>query len=393
MTILDEAKKLKPYLVKIRRDLHACPELGFEEFRTQAYIIRELKKLGIPFKKMVKTGVVGIIKGKKAGKTILLRADIDALPILEENSCSYRSKNKGVMHACGHDTHTAMVLGAAKILAGKKNEMAGNVKLVFQPREEFVDSEFDPAEEMVRLGVMKNPKVDMCAALHADHSIPAGKVKVVHGPVMANADKFRIKIIGRGAHGAEPQLARDPIYAAACVIQELQSVVSRNVDPFDSAVVSVTMVNGGTAMNVIPPEVTLGGTIRTLNDEVYKLVKGSIRRVVEKTCESLGLKGEIDFIKCYPAFANDERAAVLFERSAAKLIGEENLVKNGVSSMGGENFAYFARKAPSIFCWLGVSKGKGQYPIHHPRFDINENALVTGAAVLAGFAADNTGIN
>ena len=393
MNIMNEAKKLKPYLVKTRRDIHSRPELGFEEYGTQAYIIKELKKLGIPYKKMIKTGVVGLIKGKKPGKTILLRADIDALPILEENTCSYRSKNKGVMHACGHDTHTAMVLGAARILSAKKNEMAGNIKLVFQPREEFVDSEFDPAEEMVRLGVMNNPKVDMCAALHADHSIPAGKVKVVHGPVMANADKFRIRILGVGAHGSEPQNSRDAVYASACVIQALQSVVSRNVGPLNPAVVSVTMVHSGTAMNVIPPEVTLGGTIRTLNDKVYKLVKDSMRRVVEKTCESLGLKGEIDFIKCYPAFANDERAVMLFERSAAKLIGERNLVKNAVSSMAGENFAYFARKAPSVFCWLGVSKGKGQYPIHHPRFDIDENALVTGAAVLAGFAADNTGIS
>ena len=393
MNILDEAKKIKPYLVKIRRDIHAHPELGFEEYRTQRSILRELKKLGIPCRKMVKTGVVGLIKGKKPGKTVLLRADIDALPIEEENVCSYRSKNKGVMHACGHDTHTAMVLGAAKILSVKKNEMAGNVKLVFQPREEFVDSEFDPAEEMVRLGVMRNPKVDMCAALHADHSVLCGKIKVIHGPVMAIADKFRIQISGRGAHGAEPQLARDPIYAAACVIQALQSVVSRNIDPCDPAVVSVTMVHGGTAMNVIPPEVILGGTIRTLNDKVYKLVKDSMRRVVEKTCESLGLKGKILFIKAYPAFANDERTAGLFERSAAKLLGGQNIVKNAVSSMGGENFAYFARKAPSVFCWLGVSKGKGQYPIHHPRFDIDENALVVGAAVLAGFAADNTGLN
>jgi len=379
-----EAKKTGNYLVKVRRELHMTPELGFQEFKTSKIIQRELKSLGIPFK-VFGTGVVGLLKGKTKGKTIAVRADIDALPVCEETGVSFASKNKGRMHACGHDTHITCVLGTAKLLAGMKDKIKGNVKFLFQPAEEMACQGRDGAKEMIKAGAMKNPKPDAVIALHVDIPLEAGKISVTYGPVFANADFFKIIVLGKGAHGALPERGVDPVVTAAAMIMNLQSIVSRNVPASEPAVVSVTMIHGGETANVIPPFVKLEGTSRSLNEKTRQLIKAKMKKIVSETAKVYGAKAEFIYDEDYPAFSNNENMMKVFERAGVRLLGKKNVILEKKPSLGGENFSYFAKLAPGGFIRLGVgNKKKGIVnSLHHPKFNIDETSLPVGAAVLA----------
>ncbi|MFH1074320.1 MAG: M20 family metallopeptidase [Candidatus Firestonebacteria bacterium] len=379
-----KAKKLEPYLVKLRRELHLTPELGFNEYKTSGIIQRELKSLGIPFKVMA-TGVVGVLKGKEEGKTIAVRADIDALPVSEETGLSFTSKNKGVMHACGHDAHTVCVLGAAKLLLNMKNSIKGNIKFIFQPAEEMSDRTRDGAKEIIKAGAMRNPKPDAVIALHVAAPGEAGKISVTYGPVFANADTFVIKVTGKGGHGASPHDSVDPVVASAAVILNLQSIVSRNISPLESAVVTVTMINAGEAPNVIPPSVKMEGTARSLNEKTRKIIKTRMKQIVNETAKAFGARAEIAYFEGYPAFCNDKTIISLMERAGVRLFGRKNVILEKNPSMGGENFSYFAKLAPGGFIRLGVGNKKRGITntLHHPKFTIDEASLPVGASVLA----------
>src|SRR5512146_66347 len=282
LNFLKEAKELFPYTQSLRRDLHMHPELGFREIRTGGIVAKELEALGIEVTKGVgRTGVVGLLEGSKPGPTLLLRFDMDALPIAEETGAEYASQNQGVMHACGHDGHTAIGLTVAKILHAHRDQLAGTIKLCFQPSEEGNNGEeVGGAEMMLRDGVLENPKVDMSLSLHLWNEKPLGWLGVTKGPVMAGADIFTVRIIGRGGHGAIPDRAVDPVVAAANMVSALQTIVSRNVAPLETAVVSVTNIHGGTTFNVIPQEVRLEGTIRTFDSGVRQRVLARFDQIV-----------------------------------------------------------------------------------------------------------------
>src|SRR5688572_21170959 len=305
---LTQAKELFSYTQSLRRDFHMHPELGFREFRTGGIVAKELESLGMEVTKGVgKTGVVGLLEGAKPGPTLLLRFDMDALPILEETGAEYVSQNPGVMHACGHDGHTAIGLTVAKMLHAQRDQLAGTIKFCFQPSEEGNNGEeVGGAEMMMRDGVLDGPKVDMSLSLHLWNEKPLGWLGVSNGPVMAGADIFHVRIIGRGGHGAIPDAAVDPIVAAAQIVNALQTIVSRNVAPLDTAVVSVTNIHGGTAFNVIPPEVRLEGTIRTFDHKVRQRIVERLEQIARGVGEGMGCQVEVAIKRITPALINNE---------------------------------------------------------------------------------------
>lgn len=383
--LLEKANKLKPYIVKIRRELHACPELGFQEYKTSRIIQKELKKLGIPYKVMAKTGIVALIKGALPGKVIAVRADMDALPVVEETGVPFASRNKGMAHSCGHDAHVAGVLGLAKLLTGMKKEIKGSVKLLFQPCEEMGEVKLDGAMEMVKAGAMKNPVPGAVIGLHVHPPMHTGTIELNYGKLYANADIFEIKVRGVGGHGAVPQKSVDPLLAAAAIILNLQSIVARNISPLNSAVVSVTMIKAGEATNVIPPEAHLLGTVRSLDNETQKLIIKRMKAVVNSTAKVFGARAWLKYTVGYPFFSNDPKLTGLVENAAGKILGKKNVHIATQPSMGGENFGHFAKKAPGCFFNLGIVDGKKStsYALHNPKFNIDENALPLGTAVLA----------
>jgi amidohydrolase len=382
------SKEVFPSLVKLRRELHQYPELAFNEFKTSERIARELKKLGINFKKgIAKTGVVGVLNGNRKGKTLALRADMDALPVLEQTNFPYKSKNKGIMHACGHDVHMACLIGAAKILTRLKEELPGKVKFIFQPSEEVHPG---GAKPMIEAGVLKNPDVSGIFALHCDPAIPIGKIGVREGPTMAQAEDFDITIIGRGGHGARPHDGVDAIVVAAQVIQALQTIVSRKINPLEPVVVSIGKMEGGSARNIICDKVILKGTARTLNKEVAKKIPGFLKEVISGITKGAGASFELNYYGGYPILINHPKATDLARRSIAKLFGKEAIFELKRPMMGGEDFAYYLQKIPGSFLRLGIRNPKKDaiYPWHHPKFTVDEDAIKIGSAVLAGIAFD-----
>ena len=382
------SKEVFPSLVKLRRELHQYPELAFNEFKTSERIARELKKLGINFKKgIAKTGVVGVLNGNRKGKTLALRADMDALPVLEQTNFPYKSKNKGIMHACGHDVHMACLIGAAKILTRLKEELPGKVKFIFQPSEEVHPG---GAKPMIEAGVLKNPDVSGIFALHCDPAIPIGKIGVREGPTMAQAEDFDITIIGRGGHGARPHDGVDAIVVAAQVIQALQTIVSRKINPLEPVVVSIGKMEGGSARNIICDKVILKGTARTLNKEIAKKIPVFLKEVISGITKGAGASFELNYYGGYPILINHPKATDLARRSIAKLFGKEAIFELKRPMMGGEDFAYYLQKIPGSFLRLGIRNPKKDaiYPWHHPKFTVDEDAIKIGSAVLAGIAFD-----
>ncbi len=389
---LTEAKSLFEYTQSLRRDFHMHPELGFREFRTSGIVAKELEALGIEVTKGVgKTGVVGLLEGANPGPTLLLRFDMDALPIVEETGAEYASQNQGVMHACGHDGHTAIGLTVAKMLNAHREELSGTIKFCFQPSEEGTNGEdIGGAEMMMRDGLLDSPRVDMALALHLWNEQPLGWLGIAGGPMMAGAELFDVKVIGRGGHGAIPQVAVDPIVAAANIVNALQSIVSRNVSPLETAVVSVTTIHGGTAFNIIPPEVTLGGTIRTFDKGVRQRVLERFEQIVRGTAEALGCQAEITLKRITPALINDLSISERVQQTSRCILPDSDLRTAGYLTMGAEDAAYLLEKVNGCFFFVGSANRERHldYGHHHPKFDFDEEALIRGSALMAAAALD-----
>lgn len=377
-----EANHIKDELIEIRRTLHQYPELGFEETNTSKFIKDFLTKEGITFKEFAGTGVCGIIEGTKEGenkKVIGLRADIDGLPMQDKKSCSYASKISGKMHACGHDGHTTILLGAAKLLNKNKDKFNGTIKLIFEPAEETTGG----AKVMIEEGVLTNPNVDVMCGLHVEETLDAGMIMVRRGTVNAASNPFNITIKGSGGHGAYPDTAVDPIVMASHVVTSLQSIVSREIKPVNPAVVTIGSIHGGTAQNIIPNEVKLGGIIRTMTNEDREFAKLRLKEIVNGVCTTFRGSAEIEIEESYPCLYNDDDMVKILENSAKNIIGAENVKVQKNPKLGVESFAYFANKVPSVFYFLGIrNEEKGIiYPAHNSLFDIDEDALPIGVAI------------
>lgn len=392
INFLKEAKELFPYTQTLRRDFHIHPELGFKEIRTGGIVAKELEALGIEVTKGVgKTGVVGFLEGAKPGPTLLLRFDMDALPIHEDTGAEYASINPGVMHACGHDGHTAIGLTVAKILHAHRNELAGSIKFCFQPSEEgFNGEEVGGAEMMMRDGLLNDPKVDKTLSLHLWNEMPLGWVHVAKGPVMAGAEQFSIKLTGKGGHGAAPHTTIDPIVAAAQIVTALQTIAARNVAPLHAAVISVTTIHSGTAFNVIPQEAELTGTIRTFDLSVRKLVLERFDQVVRGLAEAMQCKVEIIVQRVTPAVINNDLIAENVQQTARRVFPDTELDTSSYLTMGAEDMAFIQEKVDGCYFFIG-SNNKAKhldYSHHHPKFDFDEQALINGVVLMASSAAD-----
>jgi amidohydrolase len=388
---LSQAKELFHYTQALRRDFHMHPELGFREIRTGGIVAKELEALGIETTKGVgKTGVVGLLEGAKPGPTLLLRFDMDALPITEDTGAEYSSLNPGVMHACGHDGHTAIGLTVARMLHAHRGELAGTVKFCFQPSEEGTNGEETGGNElMIRGGVLDAPSVNMTLALHLWNEKPLGWVSVAKGPVMAGAEIFTIRITGRGGHGAIPDRAVDPVVAAASMVSALQTVVSRNVSPLDTAVVSVTNIHGGTTFNVIPQEVKLEGTIRTFDQGVRQRVVERIEQIAHGVASTMGCEAQVSIKRITPALVNDESLTAKVQETARQLLPETDF-DPGYQTMTAEDMAFMQEKVPGCYFFVGSNDQSRHldYGHHHPKFDFDEEALVRASALMASAALD-----
>ena len=386
------ARSLFPYTQPLRRDFHMHPDLGFREIRTGGIVAKELESLGLEVTKGVgQTGVVGLLEGAKPGPTLLLRFDMDALPIIEDTGAEYASQTSGVMHACGHDGHTAIGLTVAKILHAHRDQLAGTIKFCFQPSEEGNNGEeIGGAEMMMRDGVLDSPKVDMTLSLHLWNEKPLGWVHVAKGPVMAGAEQFKIKLIGKGGHGAVPNATIDPVIAAAQIISAAQSIVSRNVGPLETAVVSFTMIHSGTAFNIISQEAILEGTIRTFDAKVRQKVVERFEQIVRGVGSAMGCEVEMKVKRLTPALVNADEVTASVQESARRVLPDAHHDNSPYLTMGAEDMAYMQEKVPGCYFFVGsANKERGlNYGHHHPKFDFDEEALVNGVALMASAAAD-----
>jgi amidohydrolase len=389
---LEQAEELFPYTQAMRRDLHAHPELGFREVRTGGIVAKELEALGIEVTKGIgKTGVVGWLEGSKPGPTILLRFDMDALPITEETGSEYSSTNPGVMHACGHDGHTAVGLTVAKMLQAHRDQLAGNIKFCFQPSEEGTNGEeIGGALMMMRDGILEAPKVDKTLSLHLWNYRPVGWVHVAKGPVMAGAEFFAVKLTGKGGHGAEPHSSIDPVVAAAHIVTALQTIVSRNVPPLKSTVVSVTSIQAGTAFNVIPQTAELLGTIRNFDPDVRLMVLKRFEQIVRGIAESMQCEVEITLKQVTPIVINEDEITSRVLRAAQSVFPDKEIDTSPYLTMGAEDMGYMQEKTGGCYFFVGSANAEKNltYLHHHPKFDFDERALVTASALMASATAD-----
>ena len=368
--------------IEVRHHLHAHPELSYKEFETSKFIQTKLTETGIPFEIKATTGVVGMIKGKNPeSRVIAIRADIDALPILEENDVPYKSKNIGVMHACGHDVHTTCLLGAAKILNELKNDWEGTIKLIFQPGEEKNPG---GASYMIKEGVLENPKPTAIIAMHVHTVMPVGKASFRSGKVMASADELYFTIKGKGGHAAAPHLSVDPIFIASQLIINLQQVISRNSNPFNPSVLSITSIHGGTTTNIIPGEVKLMGTFRAMDEKWRMEAHELIKKISTELVHSMGAELDLNIDKGYPAVINNGELTAAASVAAAEFIGKENVEETELR-MGSEDFGYYAQQIPACFYRLGIAnKVKGiTSGVHTSTFNIDEAAIETGIGLMA----------
>ncbi len=373
----------KEKLVALRREIHSYPELKYEEERTAGLVISELKKLGFAYEdKIAKTGVVSLIDSGIPGKTILIRADMDALPIHEENQVSYASKTPGKMHACGHDAHTAVLIGLAEDLHSEIKSIIprGRVLLCFQPAEEGGSG----ADKMIEEGILEKYKIDAAFALHVWNHVDLGKVGVVDGTMMASVDEFKIKVIGVSGHGALPQHTVDPILVSAHIVTALQSIVSRNVDPLEPCVVTVGTIHAGNAFNVIPEFAILTGTVRAYSKKVYEDAPLRLKQIVNGIAESFGAKVEIEYTRVDKPTINNPVMANIVRQAANTILGEGNLTEEEVRTMGGEDFSAFLMKVPGCYFFVGSrNPEKGFVHSHHSsKFDFDEDSMGIGLEML-----------
>jgi len=383
-TLKEMTRQIMPWLIEIRRDFHMHPELGRNEFRTQEKIMQYLNEMGIEHYKIAGTGLVGMIEGKEGGNVVALRADIDALPMQEKNEVSYKSQNDGVMHACGHDAHTTILLGAAKILNGMRKQFCGKVKLFFQPDEEGSGG----AEVMVKEGCMDNPTVDYVLGLHVMGYLQTGQIEIRYGKLNASADSVKIIVRGKSAHGAYPEKGVDAIVAAAHIITALQTLVSRNISPLNPVALSFGKISGGTAGNALAEEVAIGGTLRTLDPETRLYCKNRLEEIAEKTAAALGACVDVRVYFGYKALINNDEIVKVIEQTGAEILGKENVVYKEFPSLGAEDFSYFLDKAKGAFYHLGCgNKSKNiTAMIHNSSFDIDEDCLGVGVQMQAANA-------
>ncbi|MCC8060936.1 MAG: amidohydrolase [Clostridiales bacterium] len=376
----EEVLNLRDYLLELRHDIHSHPELGWKETRTQALICRELDNIGIAYEKVCGTGVVAVIRGKES-PVIGLRADMDALPIDEKSDEPYRSVNPGIMHACGHDCHVAILLGVAKILSAHREELRCTVKLIFQPAEECIEG----ARAMSQI-----PQVDDLDHIFAAHvwvPLPVGSFSAEVGPRFASADNFSLTVRGRSAHGANPHQSVDAVVAACNVVNALQTVVSRNVDPLEPLVVTIGTIEGGTSPNIIANEVRLSGTARSFDGSVRDFVEMRIGEIAGAAAAAYGAECDYTYRRCTPATSNYPEETAMMQRAVSKVFGEGAL-HHLERTTGGEDFSWFMERTPGAYLFIGAgNKEKGKcWPHHHECFDVDEDAIVNGAAVLSQLA-------
>lgn len=379
-------QRCKEQVIAFRRDLHRIPETGFKEAKTSAYVAERLAKLNLDVQTGIAThGVVGLLRTGKPGPTLMIRADMDALPIAEETGLAFASTHPGCMHACGHDSHMAMALGAASVLSALKDRFRGNVKFVFQPAEEGPGG----AQPMIAAGVMENPTVDYCLGCHLWAERPEGYIGVRPGAFMAAMDRFDIKITGKGGHGAQPHLCVDALEVGTQVVAALQRIVSRHIDPIEPAVVTVASFHAGTAFNITPAEAVMSGTTRTFNKEIWSSWRDRIDRVVRGVCESMGAGYELNFSWGYPPTVNDASMADVVRRCAVQVVGAERVVVPDLT-MGGEDMSFFLQRAPGCYYCIGVGR-EGAAPLHNPKFDFKEDLMLLGVETHCRVALDLLG--
>ena len=383
MENLKRVDDLKDEVIALRREIHMYPETAFEEYRTSELVYNYLSKLGLDVRKGInKTGVVADLLVDNPKGTVLLRADMDALPIQEQNDVPYKSKIDGKMHACGHDAHTAILLVAAKVLSQLKDKLQYNVRFVFQPSEER-----DPggAIGMINEGVLENPHVNYAFGLHVAGFYKANTIYIKDGIMMAEADSFSLKVFGSGGHGAYPHKAIDPILISSHIVIALQAIVSREIDPLENAVLSFGKITSGDVFNVIPESAELEGTVRTLKHELSEFIKERIEKISKQIAESFRGKAELNYAFGYPPLVNDKNATQFIRNLAKEIVGENNVFEAPIS-MGGEDMAYFLKERRGAFYWLGALNEENGiiYPNHSPKFDIDEDVLPTGVKMHVG---------
>jgi amidohydrolase len=386
INFLDDAQALFEYTRELRRDFHKHPEIGFKELRTANIVAKELSNLGLEVKTGVgQTGVVALVEGREPGPIVMIRFDMDALPIQEETGAEYASVNDGVMHACGHDGHTAIGLTVARILNNHRIEFKGTVKLMFQPAEEGLGG----AERMITDGILYGPHPDVVLALHVWNEKPVGWIGIVPGPVMSAADTFTVRIIGKGGHGASPNLCNDPILAASQVVNLLQSIVSRNISPLKAAVVTVASIHGGEAFNVIPSEVEMKGTIRTFETDVRDRLMMRFHHIVEDITHALDCEAKIEIKSITPAVLNNPEITTRVQQVAGKLLPNDELDFQTVT-MGSEDMAYVLQQIPGCYFFIGsANKDKNLDASHHnPKFDFDESILPKAAGLMVASAME-----
>lgn len=393
-SVRDAAMALRPWLSEIRRGIHMNPELGYEEHETARLIAENLESFGLGVRAGVAgTGVVGLLETGRPGPVLGIRADMDALPIEEAGDAPYRSRRPGKMHACGHDAHVSMLLGAARLLSGSGDwldGLGGGVKFIFQPAEEGKAG----GRKMVEEGVLEEPRVDALIAAHVWPSMPAGRIGVRAGSVMATSDKLFLHVRGEGSHAAYPHQSQDALLAASHLVSALQSVVSRNVAPLEAAVLSITGFESGVAINIVPQEARLRGTVRTHAPRVREMIRRRVREVARGVAEAFDVEIELEIAPGYPALVNHEAAVALIRDAGARVLGAEN-VREMPLSMGAEDFAYMTAERPGAMFRVGVlNEEKGfVHGLHSDRFDLDEDALPVGAGVFAqaavGFLKDS----
>lgn len=383
MDVYKIAQENREYIYGLRRYFHENPELSWEEVNTTKRIAEELEKLNIPYRLLPKTGLVATLEGNKKRPIIGLRADIDALPVNEKRECNFKSKIEGKMHACGHDAHIAMLLGAAKILSENREKLDCTVRFIFQPAEEVIQG------ARTLLTDKEVMECDNLMAIHIFPYLPVGTISVEEGPRFTSADTIKIKVIGKGGHGSMPHQTVDPIMVAAHVITSLQTIASREINPNETCVVSICTVHAGTLSNIIPNDVQLTGTVRTFNPKIREQLPSIIERIIKNTCSSFRASYEYEFIYGTPATINEKKSSERAERAVKKILGEKGLIKYE-KTPGGEDFAWLLEKIPGYLAFVGCRNEEEEYiyPLHHEKFGIDEKGMINGAALFVQYVLE-----
>jgi len=375
---------VSPWVIEIRRDIHANPELSMEEKRTGALVAEALRDLGLEVSTgWVETGVVGILKGMHPGKTVMLRADMDALPIQEATGLPYASKNDGVMHACAHDGHTAALLGVARVLSALKDHIHGTIKFFFQPSEEFNTA----AGDAVKQGVLDNPKVDCALGMHLWGPMEKGKIAVRKGPMMASPCVFKIRVIGKGGHGAMPQNAIDPVAMTVCAINDINYALSRKLSPYQNSVISFCSIHGGTSYNIIPDHVEVVGTVRAFEKAHIDMISGIMEKILAGVTESWGGSYTFEFDSENPPVINDDEITEKVRRAAEKMAGKAMVCELPNPDMGAEDFSFYGREVPASFFFMGIADDIDNPPIHHNEGFAWDDSVLQNAVEVMSMAA------